>query len=828
MNSESPQPQPSAPDQSADMQFTSTGTAGGGLETLRASEEQFRRVIEDAPIPVIMLAEDGQVLQISRMWTELTGYTLHELPTVDAWLNHAYGDGADAVRNHVHALFAGDRRTLDVGFDICTRAGELRHWSFSASAPGTLHDGRRFVIGMALDITERKRTEMALAEKARLLDLNNDAIIVRGVDNRILYWNHGATELYGWTREEAIGQDLHTLLQTEFEVPFEQLIARLRDHDRMEGEVVQVTRDGRRITAGCRWALDRDTQGRPGAILTTYNDITERKRRELNAAFFADISEDFSRLSSADEMMQTVGAKIGAYLNVATCNFLEVDESQVEALTVSYSWATSGLPSLVGRFRIEDYLDENLERASRAGEIIVVYNTQTDRRTAARAYTNYQIGAFVGVPFYHNGEWKYFLSVTDTQPREWREDEIDLFQKLANHIFPRLDRAHVEAALRESEERFRLLVASARDYAMILLDPDNHITFWSDGAERVFGWSEAEVLGHSGALIFTPEDRDSGEVERELRTALIVGSADDRRWHVKKDGARLFLDGVLIRINDDDGNRRGFVKIGRDATTQRRAEEAFQRARDELKRRVEERTAELVHLSTTRQELLQRLVTAQEDERRRIARELHDSLGQYLSALTLNLERVQMAEAVPPNIRANLARLQAVASEIDAELDRLTMELRPPVLDDFGLDDALVRYSQEWAVTNDIPVDVAAIGFDSVRLPIALEATAYRVVQEALTNVRKHAQARQVSVIAERRPDELRVVIEDDGVGFDPEAVRRERGGGRQLGLVGMSERATLAGGTITVESESGGGTSIYLHIPLSGERQERPGGDHA
>lgn len=124
--------------------------------------------------------------------------------------------------------------------------------------------------------------DLTPTEQARLLDLSNDAIIVRDVDNRIIYWNHGATEIYGWTREEAIGQDLHTLLRTEFELPLDQLIMRLHEHDRMEGEVVQVTRDGRRRTMWSRWALDRDAAGRPGAILTTYNDMTERKQLEAD------------------------------------------------------------------------------------------------------------------------------------------------------------------------------------------------------------------------------------------------------------------------------------------------------------------------------------------------------------------------------------------------------------------------------------------------------------------------------------------------------------------------------------------------------------------
>jgi len=103
---------------------------------------------------MIMHAEDGEVLQISCSWTELTGYTLVDVPTLDAWLNHAYGDGAEAVRNHVHDLFRGEQRSVNVVFDIRTLTGELRHWSFSASSPGTLRDGRRFVVGMAVDITD--------------------------------------------------------------------------------------------------------------------------------------------------------------------------------------------------------------------------------------------------------------------------------------------------------------------------------------------------------------------------------------------------------------------------------------------------------------------------------------------------------------------------------------------------------------------------------------------------------------------------------------------------------------------------------------------------
>ncbi|GAB4211281.1 MAG: hypothetical protein OHK0022_45640 [Roseiflexaceae bacterium] len=509
------------------------------------------------------------------------------------------------------------------------------------------------VVLTLFDITERKRIERALAEQARLLDLSNDAIIVRDVGNRILYWNHGATELYGWSREEAIGQDLHTLLQTEFEAPFAQLIAALHKHDRLEGEVVQSTRDGRRITALCRWSLDRDAEGQPGAILTTYNDITPRKR--------------------------------------------------------------------------------------------------------------------------------------------------------------------AEETLRASEARFRTL-ADTVPQIIWTNDPDGRATYFNQRWFAYSGRSQEESLGLGWQAIVHPDD-EAASVER-WRQALAASEVFEIEYRLRRaDGTYRWHLGRNVPLRDGNEEVIGWFGSATDIEALKQAETAVQHARDELEQRVAERTAELRHLSSTRQELLERLVSAQEDERRHIARELHDSLGQYLTALALELVRVQTTTGTPPDVQTSLARLQRVAQEIDAELDSLTMELRPPALDDLGLDEALRRYAQQWSVTGGIPVEVIANGFGANRLPLAVEATAYRVVQEALTNVRKHAQARHVSLILERRPGELQVIVEDDGVGFQPEVVARERSGGRQLGLVGMGERATLAGGAVVIESEPGVGTTIFLRIPLASER---------
>ncbi len=137
-------------------------------QALLLSEEQFRRAIEEAPIPTIMQAEDGQVLKISRSWTELTGYSLSDIPTFDNWITNLVYDGADDLRNRLRKLLAGNDPSINIEFTIRTTLKDIRVWSFSASSPGTLLDGRRFIIGMAVDVTERKKTEETLKESEQL------------------------------------------------------------------------------------------------------------------------------------------------------------------------------------------------------------------------------------------------------------------------------------------------------------------------------------------------------------------------------------------------------------------------------------------------------------------------------------------------------------------------------------------------------------------------------------------------------------------------------------------------------------------------------------
>lgn len=212
-----------------------------------------------------------------------------------------------------------------------------------------------------------------------------------------------------------------------------------------------------------------------------------------------------------------------------------------------------------------------------------------------------------------------------------------------------------------------------------------------------------------------------------------------------------------------------------------------------------------------RRQLLEKVIATQEDERRRIARELHDSTSQNLTSLMVGLRNLETMCA-DPRIEARAAELRAVASQTLDEVHEISSRLRPRILDDLGLAAALERLTREWQARYKTPVDLLIHGGEE-RLPEEIETAIYRIVQESLTNVARHAKAHSVSALVERRGDHVIAIVEDDGQGFDPS----QSPGEHHLGLAGMRERAELLGGRLTIESEPGKGASVHVQIPLTG-----------
>lgn len=216
--------------------------------------------------------------------------------------------------------------------------------------------------------------------------------------------------------------------------------------------------------------------------------------------------------------------------------------------------------------------------------------------------------------------------------------------------------------------------------------------------------------------------------------------------------------------------------------------------------------------------LSRRLVEAQERERRHIARELHDEAGQALASLRFGLRLLEREVAEGLDVAARVTELLRTTDAVIDGLHRLAADLRPASLDHLGLDAALRQHARATAATHGLHVRFKSRGFTGERLPPVVETALFRVVQEAVTNVVRHAKARRVDVLLEHRGDRVLAMVEDDGVGFDPDRAQS----GERFGLLGMRERAEALDGSLTVESSPGAGTTIVVEVASADPHPDR------
>jgi PAS domain S-box-containing protein len=315
-------------------------------------------------------------------------------------------------------------------------------------------------------------------------------------------------------------------------------------------------------------------------------------------------------------------------------------------------------------------------------------------------------------------------------------------------------------------------------------DMHDVITFWNRGAEERYGWTFAEVSGRtSHELLQTAFPRPLPEIMAALTR--------DGRWegelvHTRRDGSKLVVASRWALQRDDAGDPVAILETNNDITERKRTEEALD-------------------------DLAGRLIHAQEVERSRIGRELHDHIGQLLGVLAIQIDQLQTSSEITPATVSALAELRRGVSEVTEDVHRLSHRLHSSTLDYLGLVPALQKLVEDFATRLGIAVEFTPVSLPSPP-PSDVALCLFRVTEESLTNIAKHSQARSVRVQVTAAVDGLSLTIDDDGVGFDVKRLTARTG----LGFVSMQERLRLLRGTIRVESAPSRGTSIKAWVPAA------------
>ncbi len=360
------------------------------------------------------------------------------------------------------------------------------------------------------------------------------------------------------------------------------------------------------------------------------------------------------------------------------------------------------------------------------------------------------------------------------------------------------------AAFRESADHFRFTFEEAA-LGMAHVGLDGRWLQINRKLCEILGYTREELLSMTFQDITYPEDLDADmEHVRQLLEGQAHRYSMEKRY-IRRDGSLVWANLSVSLLRDADGAPLYFISVVEDISARKQMEEALARSYNELESQVAQRTSALRMLSN-------RLMHLQDEERRRIARELHDSVGQYLTAIAINLDLLARPEA--QNRLALVAESRQLLNHSLSEIRTLSHLLHPPLLDETGLASAAQWYVEEFARRSGIAVDVDLPPLE--RLPANIEMMLFRVLQESLNNIHRHSQSTRAQVRIGFDAGRITLEVRDFGHGIQPERLERFRnsGTGVGVGLAGIRERVSELGGELEISSD-GGGTNVKVSVPL-------------
>lgn len=618
----------------------------------------------------------------------------------------------------------------------------------------------------------------------------NDAIFIHDLGGNVLAVNHIACQRLGYSHNELLQMRVSDLDSPANRAQYAERIELLQQagalilesaHRRQDGSYIPVEVNARLITLN----------GMP-VIVSVVRDITERKRAEEALHRQAEqLATAHAQVARAEEKYRNIfeNAVEGIFQSTPDGRYLNVNS----AMARIYGYPSPAeMIAYVGNNIAHKIYADPAQRAEfirrlEADGAIHEFEAPNLRRDGTVIWTSTSARAVRDA----NGKLLYY---------EGFVEDIT-------------ERRNALEALRNSEARYRMLTEQAAD-GILNVDADARILDTNSTLCTMLGYTRDEMLGKRVSDILAPGSLEAAPIPfdelRAGKTAVI------ERMAQRKDGTFVPIE-VRTKMLPDGT----FQGILRDISERKQLEAANQAMLEsqrqwnaELETQVQLKTAELRRLSETRDQLLRQLIVAQEEEHRRIARELHDETSQSLTALLANLAVVQ---ALPPSkVKAHLNDIKAAVVEILKGVNQIVLDLRPTLLDDYGLMPALSWYANKRLGPN-VRVEVTSPE-PEVRLPATIETTLFRIGQEALTNVAKHAQAKHVwiDLQCDITKKILTLQVSDDGKGFVAQPIKPFNLDDRpHLGLLGMQERAQLIGGQITIVSTPGKGTTIQAHVPM-------------
>jgi PAS domain S-box-containing protein len=683
-----------------------------------------------------------------------------------------------------------------------------------------IKDPKGEIVGIskiARDITKQKQTERRLTEQARLLDLTNDAIIVRDDQNRIVYWNRGAEEMYGFSAKEALGKITHELLRTTHPGNYKSIQKTLERDNRWSGELVHTRKDGKTIAVFSRWSLDRDARGRPALILETNTDVTARKRAEQQQR----ILYQFAQLQHISTNVGEIhDASLDAILSAMGCqraSILLFDKENVMRF-VAWRGLSEGY-----RKAVEGHSPWKPDAKSPEPVCINDVDIADIPKPLKSTIRSEGIRAVAFIPLVSRQKLiGKFMTYYDA-PHVFTDDELKLATTIATQLAQAIEHKRDEEALRESEARLRATVEQATA-GVARCDTNGRIVFANRTLCKMLGYTESELIGKSVADVTYRDDLK--KTMRLFQRMIQLGKPFEvEKRYVRKDGSALWADVSASAVREPNGKAQSTVAVIVDITARKKVEEALQKSNQALEQLVDERTKALSVANAGLKDEIERrkglegeILSISDREQQRLGQELHDGLCQHLTAvafmarsIALRLKNHRVIEG------SDIEKIAQLVNDAASDTRDLSRALHRLDVDSAGLVDALQDLVDReiWRIPCRLEVnpsfrienDVAAAHF-------------YRIAREAVINANKHAQAREIVVKLEKSRQEMVLRVIDDGIGLSDE-LKPKQG----LGFHIMNYRAQLMGGRLEIDSSKHAGTRVSCHLPNNGPRSRKSRG---